>query len=117
MGDATFRTKSADAAIPYYQKALAINPNREIHYIKLARAYDKKDEFGKATNILSAALNNLPPSAAVHLELAKLFMKKEMYRKAVDSLVEAMKIEPSNTAVGMLLIEAKHELESGRKKG
>ena len=67
MGDAIFRTKTADAAIPYYQKALAINPGREIHYIKLARAYDKKDEFGKATNILTAALNNLSPTAAVYL--------------------------------------------------
>ncbi|MBS1962090.1 MAG: response regulator [Bdellovibrionales bacterium] len=117
MGDAIFRTKTAAEAIPYYQKALAINPGREIHYIKLSRAYDKKDEFGKATNILTAAMNNLAPTAAVHLELARLYMKKEMYRKAVDALTEAIKIEPDNTAVGMLLIEAKQELENGRKKG
>ncbi len=116
MGDAIFRTKTAEAAIPYYQKALAINPSRETHYIKLARAYDKKDEFGKATNILTTAMNNLVPTAAVFLELARLYMKKEMYRKAVDVLNDAMKIEPGNKAVGMLLIEAKHELENGRKK-
>jgi two-component system chemotaxis response regulator CheY len=117
MGDAIFRTKTADAAIPYYQKALAVNPNREVHYIKLARAYDKKDEFGKATNILTAAMNNLTPTAAVYLELARLYMKKEMYRKAVDALTEAMQIDPGNKSVGMLLIEAKQELENGRKKG
>jgi len=117
MGDAIFRTKTADAAIPYYQKALAVNPNREIHYIKLSRAYDKKDEFGKATNILTAAMNNLKPTAAVYLEAARLYMKKEMYRKAVEALNEAMRIEPENKSVGMLLIEAKHELEEGRKKG
>jgi two-component system chemotaxis response regulator CheY len=116
MGDAIFRTKTAEAAIPYYQKALAINPGREIHYIKLARAYDKKDEFGKATNILTTAMNNLTPTAAVFVELARLYMKKEMYRKAVDALNDAIKIEPENKAVGMLLIEAKHELENGRKK-
>ncbi len=116
MGDAVFRTKTADAAIPYYQKALAINPGREAHYIKLARAYDQKDEFGKATNILISAVNHLAPSAVVHLELARLYVKKEMMRKAQEELHEAMRIDPSNKDVGMLLIEVRRELEDGRKK-
>ncbi len=116
MGDAMFRTKTADAAIPYYQKALAINPSREGHYVKLAKAYDQKDEFGKATNILISAVNNLPPSAVVHLELARLYVKKQMLRKAHEELNEAMRIDPSDKDVGMLLIEVRRELEDGRKK-
>lgn len=116
VGDVIYRTQNAEAAIPYYQKALAINPGREIHYLKLSKAYDKKDEFGKAVNILTAAKNNLPPSSVVCVELAKLHMKKEMYRKAMDDLDEAIRIEPANREASMLLIEVRHELEEGRKK-
>lgn len=116
LGDVTYRTQNAEAAIPYYQKALAINPGREIHYLKLARAYDKKDEFGKAVNILTAAQNNLPPSASISVELAKLHMKKDMFRKAMEDLEEAIRIDPGNREAGMLLIEVRQELEEGRKK-
>lgn len=116
VGDVIYRTQNADAAIPYYQKALAINPGREVHYLKLSKAYDKKDEFGKAVNILTAAKNNLPPSATICVELAKLHMKKEMYRKAMEDLEEAIRIEPANREASMLLIEVRHELEEGRKK-
>ena len=44
-------------------------------------------------------------------------MKKQMFRKAIDALQEGIRIEPENKSVGMLLIEARHELEDGRKKG
>jgi two-component system chemotaxis response regulator CheY len=117
MGDAVLKTKSADAAIPYYQKALAINPNREVHYVKLAHAYEKKDEFGKAINILAAAKNNLLPSATVSLELARVYVRKEMFRKAHEELLEAIRLDPTNREVGMLMIEVRRELEDGRKKG
>lgn len=117
VGDVIYRTQSADAAIPYYQKALAINPGREIHYLKLSRAYDKKDEFGKAVNILTAARNNLPPSVTVCVELAKLHIKKEMYRKAMEDLEDALRIDPGCREASMLLLEVRHELEESRKKG
>lgn len=118
MGDAISKVQNMDAAIPYYQKALAVNPTRESHYIKLAAAYQQKQEYGKAINILNSALHNVQDAVEVsnvHTELALLYVKKDMYRKAFEELQDAMKLDQHNSRASKIFLEVRRHLDKEKK--
>lgn len=94
VGDLKMKSESAETAIPYYQKAMTVNPSNPYHYLRLATAYVMTDKEGKAINILNAGLKIIPDNAEIRYTLAELYFNKQMFSAASQELTTLFERHP-----------------------
>jgi len=114
LGDVHHRDQSIQAALPFYQRAVAINPYEEQHYIKLAWAYEKTGEDGRALNLLLMALQYAGTTIQIRKSLSKLYIKKNAYAKAADELKHILHEDPEDQESEALLLQVQDSLEKRR---
>ena len=69
LGDAYFEKDNVDKAISYYKKACKYKPNKEFtpsYLIKLALAYEQKDNFKAARETYNTILEDYPESSIIN---------------------------------------------------
>lgn len=112
IGDVLLKTKTVEAAIPYWHKANTLNPMRESHYLKLAKGYDQLQSHGKAIHILQAGLTYLKDSTPLRYELARIYAVMEMERKSIEELSRILQNEPGHPDAEALLAKVRKDLEA-----
>ncbi|HEY3131545.1 MAG TPA: TonB family protein [Acidobacteriota bacterium] len=97
-------------AIDLYLEALKADPDNEIMYELLGRAYHAHKDYEEAVNAYRKALQLKPGSGSlysIHLLLADAYMNLKRYPEAVASARDAIQVDPSisrgHLALGSLL--------------
>jgi tetratricopeptide (TPR) repeat protein len=109
------KTKSGEAfekAVTAYKKHLDANPEDDVAYFNLGRAYNKLNEDEDAAKALKQAVKLKPDDTEYQTELGAILVKLAQYHEAIAPLKKAVDLDPENTrAIGLL-----EDAEAGRKR-
>ena len=102
-------------AIPYFERAIACQPNHPIYVASLANAYRRDQKIEKAVELFNQALTLNPSLVSAHNNLALIYFAKAP-EKARYHFEQAINIKPdhidANYNLGLLLINLnKHKAE------
>ena len=92
----------SEAAAEYYQKALAIDPERGEIYQKLAQMAREKGQLERAVEILTDGLEKAPQTAGLRWEFAEIRFRQGHYAQALACLEKERKRAPESTRVHYL---------------
>ena len=83
-------------AIPFFQKAIQLEPKETAYLNNLALALLKMGEFDLATNTLQKALAVKPNDSATHFNLGVTFQNRHDFSKALEHFDLAAKANPKH---------------------
>jgi tetratricopeptide (TPR) repeat protein len=89
LGEIAVRRRQPEAARPYLEKGLALDPTQETGYRQLALLYRMENASAKAIDILQKGLQALPDALALQAELADLFLEGRQ-REPADALIQTI---------------------------
>lgn len=104
--------KAFEKAVEAYKKHLDINPNDDLAYFNLGRAYNKLNEDEDAARALKQAVKLKPEDTEYQTELGAILVKLAQYHEAIAPLRKAIDLDPENSRAVDLLEDA----EAGRKR-
>ena len=84
LGNMSYRRKSYDKAIGYFEQCLAENPRSASAHNGLAAIYITRDDLAKAEEHLKAALALNPRLQSVRYNMAQLLEKQNRFPEAAD---------------------------------
>ncbi len=97
MGDCLAKLNGMEASLPYYRRAVDVNPMNPKTIIKLAYAYEHIGWVDKAIALLTQANQKIKVSAELHFQLGKLYAKKGEGEAAKYELLKALELKPELT--------------------
>ena len=109
------KTRSEEAfekAVESYKKHLEANPEDDLAYFNLGRAYNKLNEDKEAAKALKEAVKLKPDDTEYQTELGAILVKLAEYAEAIPPLKKATDLDPENTRAIALLEDA----EAGRRR-
>lgn len=115
--DETKRTKpnsekAFEKAVTAYKKLVDANPEDDVAYYNMGRAYNKLNKDEEAARALKQAVKIKPDDSEYQTELGAILIKLAQYQEAIAPLNKALEIDPDNIRAQELLEDA----EAGRKR-
>jgi tetratricopeptide (TPR) repeat protein len=104
--------KAFDKAVTAYKKVIDANPEDDVAYFNLGRAYNKLNEDEDAAKALRQAVKLKPDDTEYQTELGAILIKLAQYQEAIAPLKKALELDPENVRAEELLEDA----EAGRKR-
>ena len=109
---ATNSEKAFQKAVSAYKKLVDANPEDDVSYFNLGRAYNKLNEDEDAAKALKQAVKIKPDDTEYQTELGAILIKLAQYQEAIPPLKKALELDPENIRALELLEDA----EAGRKR-
>ena len=109
------KTRSEEAfekAVAAYKKHLEANPEDDLAYFNLGRAYNKLNEDKEAAKALKEAVKLKPDDTEYQTELGAILVKLAEYDEAIPPLKKATDLDPENTRA----IELLEDAEAGKRR-
>ena len=109
------KTRSVEAfekAVEAYKKHLEANPEDDLAYFNLGRAYNKLNEDKDAAKALKEAVKLKPDDTEYQTELGAILVKLAEYAEAIAPLKRATDLDPENTRA----IELLEDAEAGKRR-
>ena len=109
------KTRSEEAfekAVETYKKHLDANPEDDLAYFNLGRAYNKLNEDKDAAKALKEAVKLKPDDTEYQTELGAILVKLAEYSEAIAPLKKATDLDPENTRA----IELLEDAEAGKRR-
>lgn len=94
LGLLTAREGKIDEALPYFQRALELNPNHLVALENLGNAYRQQKKWQEARQILERAVAVGPEDAEANYSLGMVFAQLGDDQQAYDYLQRALKFRP-----------------------
>lgn len=104
--------KAFKKAIEAYKKIIAQNPDDDVAYFNIGRAYNKLNEDQEAAKALKQAVKLRPEDSDYQTELGAILIKLAQYHEAIPPLKKALELDPENSRAADLLDDA----EAGRNR-
>jgi tetratricopeptide (TPR) repeat protein len=104
--------KAFDKAVTAYKKLVDANPEDDVAYYNMGRAYNKLNKDEDAARALKQAVKIKPEDSEYQTELGAILIKLAQYQEATGPLKKALEIDPENIRAQELLEDA----EAGRKR-
>lgn len=104
--------KAFQKAVSAYKKLVDANPEDDVSYFNLGRAYNKLNEDEDAAKALKQAVKIKPDDTEYQTELGAILIKLAQYQEAIAPLKKALELDPENIRAQELLEDA----EAGRKR-
>lgn len=104
--------KAFEKAVQAYKKHVESNPNDDIAFFNMGRAYNKLNEDEDAARALRQAVKLKPDDTEYQTELGAILIKLAQYHEAIAPLRKAIDLDPENSRAIDLLEDA----EAGRKR-
>ena len=104
--------KAFEKAVNAYKKIVDANPEDDVAYYNLGRAYNKLNKDEDAARALKQAVKIKPDDAEYQTELGAILIKLAQYQEATPPLKRALELDPENIRAQELLEDA----EAGRKR-
>ena len=104
--------KAFEKAVTAYKKIIDANPEDDVAYYNLGRAYNKLNKDEDAARALKQAVKIKPDDGEYQTELGAILIKLAQYQEATAPLKRALELDPENIRAQELLEDA----EAGRKR-
>ena len=104
--------KAFRKAIEAYKKTVAQNPDDDVSWYNLGRAYNKLNEDEEAAKALKQAVKLKPDDTDYQTELGAILIKLAQYHEAIPPLKKAIELDPDNSRAAELLEDA----QAGRNR-
>lgn len=104
--------KAFEKAVTAYKKIIDANPEDDVAYFNLGRAYNKLNEDQDAAKALRQAVKLKPDDTEYQTEFGAILIKLAQYHEAIAPLKKALELDPENIRAMELLEDA----EAGRKR-
>ena len=104
--------KAFEKAVAAYRKVIDANPEDDVAYFNLGRAYNKLNEDQDAAKALRQAVKLKPDDTEYQTELGAILIKLAQYQEAIPPLKKALELDPDNIRAQELLEDA----EAGRSR-
>ncbi|MFN6964649.1 MAG: tetratricopeptide repeat protein [Pyrinomonadaceae bacterium] len=104
--------KAFKKAVAAYKRILDKEPENDVAYYNLGRAYNKLNEDHDAAKALRQAVKLKPEEVEYQIELGAVLIKLAQYREAIPPLKKALELDPENSKATELLEDA----EAGRSR-
>jgi len=104
--------KAFRKAIEAYKKIVAQNPDDDVSFFNLGRAYNKLNEDEDAARALRQAVKLKPDDSDYQTELGAILIKLAQYHEAIPPLKKALELDPENSRAADLLEDA----QAGRNR-
>jgi len=104
--------KAFRKAIEAYKKIVAQNPDDDVSFFNLGRAYNKLNEDEDAAKALKQAVKLKPDDSDYQTELGAILIKLAQYHEAIPPLKKALELDPENSRAAGLLEDA----QAGRNR-
>ncbi len=101
-----------EKAVEAYKKHLEANPEDDLAYFNLGRAYNKLNEDKDAAKALKEAVKLKPDDTEYQTELGAILVKLAEYAEAIGPLKKATDLDPENTRA----IELLEDAEAGKRR-
>ncbi|MDE3181101.1 MAG: rhomboid family intramembrane serine protease [Acidobacteriota bacterium] len=96
LGNDALDAHRYDEAIRYYSAVLRVNPYLPAVAIRLATAYEAKNDVAKAREILESSAAKMPGNAAILEALGEVSVRLKLYPEAIERYQQALKIAPDS---------------------
>lgn len=104
--------KAFESAVKAYKKQLDANPDDDVAYYNLGRAYNKLNDDEDAAKALKEAVKLKPDDTDYQTELGAILVKLAQYSEAISPLKKAVDLDPENTRA----IELLEDAQAGRRR-
>ena len=102
-GDILMKTKGVEASLPYFKKALEVNPVNPKNYLRLAAAYEQIGWADKAIALMQSANQQIGFSAELHFHLGRLYNKKNLTAEAKAEFEKTLEIQLDHQEARLML--------------
>ncbi len=104
--------KAFEKAVSAYKKIIDANPEDDVAYYNMGRAYNKLGKDEDAARALKQAVKIKPDDSEYQTELGAMLIKLAQYQEAIAPLKKAVELDPENIRAQELLEDA----EAGQKR-
>lgn len=104
--------KAFEKAVSAYKKVVDANPEDDVAFYNLGRAYNKLNKDEDAERALKQAVKIKPEDSEYQTELGAILIKLAQYQEAIGPLKKAVELDPENIRAQELLEDA----EAGRRR-
>ncbi len=112
--EVTGRNESADRAVEYYKKALALDPGSSVIIERLAETYAKSQRTPEAIAEAEQAIKANPDNPGPHRLLARIYVRnlsevnagsgqRETIDKAIEQFLEILRLDPKDSQSALWL--------------
>ena len=99
QGKKLLEKRQFQQAIPYFQKALKIQPHHPDIYLMLGNCFYELQQYEQAIQVYQEALQVAPDSPEIHANLGSIFVNRKQFDQAVYYYQQALKINPKMSGV------------------
>jgi tetratricopeptide (TPR) repeat protein len=105
LGNLLWKRGDVSAAIPQFEEAINLTPNRALPLWSLANVYESQELWKEAEALYERAVTVDPHDPIAHMNFGRMLKKKGDKVKASDHLRVALSIDPNYEAARRLLAE------------
>ena len=98
--------KRTDEALPHFERALALDPQRPAHHVNLGNAFAQLQRWDEAIESLRRAQQMQPSDSVTTFDLAKALHRKGDDAAAVTEFQKAIGLDPNDPSVRIALAES-----------
>ena len=98
-------------AVPYFEKAIALNAKHEASLAGLAIAYNEAKDSAKAIELLTSLTKWYPETERHWFNLGTIFQQEQANEKAIDAYKKALLINPKHPPTFFNLATLYHEMK------
>jgi two-component system chemotaxis response regulator CheY len=103
MADVTLKLKGAQSSLPFYKKAIDVNPMNPRTYLKLAQVYEQLGWADRAIALLQTGARQIGFSAELHFSLGKLYSKQNRLEQAKLEFEKTLEIQLDHQEARLML--------------
>ena len=100
------RLKRTEEALPHFERAIALDPQRPAHHVNLGNAFAQLQRWDEAIESLRRAQQMQPGDSVTTFDLAKALHRKGDAAAAVTEFQKVIGLDPNDASVRIALAES-----------
>jgi tetratricopeptide (TPR) repeat protein len=103
MAESVLQVRGVEAALPYFKKAIDVNPIYPKTYIQLSQLYEKLNYLDKAIALLESAVKHVSFNSDLHFALGRLYYVGKFFAEAKQEFEKTLEIQADHPEAKLYL--------------